>query len=225
MVVPYRDPSPDHYRRTAYDIGEWGLGLHDAVAGARLRLPGRDPLPRCRPARHARRAVRDPERRLHPRGGRRRALEARRPRARAPRSAARGGSSSPSTSPSPTTSTSSTGGSTRTARSSATSARPGSWSSATCPRARAAVHGTMVDQRTYAPFHQHFLIARLDMDVDGAGQHRPHGRDLAGRLLRGRPVRARAVAAPRSRCAPSPRAGRTTAGRPSAAGRSSTRRR
>lgn len=26
MVVPYRDPSFDHYRRTAYDIGEWGLG-------------------------------------------------------------------------------------------------------------------------------------------------------------------------------------------------------
>jgi primary-amine oxidase len=27
MVVPYRDPGPDHYRRTAFDIGEWGLGL------------------------------------------------------------------------------------------------------------------------------------------------------------------------------------------------------
>nr|WP_319446190.1 MULTISPECIES: primary-amine oxidase [unclassified Mycobacterium] len=27
MVVPYRDPSPDHYRRTAFDIGEWGLGF------------------------------------------------------------------------------------------------------------------------------------------------------------------------------------------------------
>ena len=27
--------------------------------------------------------------------------------------------------------------------------------------------GTLVDQRTYAPFHQHFLVARLDMDVDG----------------------------------------------------------
>ncbi len=27
MIVPYRDPSVDHYRRTAFDIGEWGLGF------------------------------------------------------------------------------------------------------------------------------------------------------------------------------------------------------
>ncbi|OBF11767.1 primary-amine oxidase [Mycobacterium sp. ACS4331] len=27
MMVPYRDPSTDHYRRTAFDIGEWGLGF------------------------------------------------------------------------------------------------------------------------------------------------------------------------------------------------------
>jgi primary-amine oxidase len=30
-----------------------------------------------------------------------------------------------------------------------------------------AAHGTVVDDRTYAPFHQHFLVARLDLDVDG----------------------------------------------------------
>ena len=27
MVVPYRDPTPAHYRRTAFDVGEWGLGF------------------------------------------------------------------------------------------------------------------------------------------------------------------------------------------------------
>jgi primary-amine oxidase len=27
MVVPYRDPTTDHRRRTAFDIGEWGMGF------------------------------------------------------------------------------------------------------------------------------------------------------------------------------------------------------
>ena len=40
--------------------------------------------------------------------------------------------------------------------------------------------GTVVDNRTYAPFHQHFLVARLDLDVDGDEQHR------AWRSTRGR---------------------------------------
>ena len=30
-----------------------------------------------------------------------------------------------------------------------------------------APNGTVVDQRTYAPFHQHFIVARLDLDLDG----------------------------------------------------------
>jgi primary-amine oxidase len=28
-------------------------------------------------------------------------------------------------------------------------------------------HGTVVDRRTYAPYHQHFIVARLDLDIDG----------------------------------------------------------
>jgi primary-amine oxidase len=30
-------------------------------------------------------------------------------------------------------------------------------------------NGTLVDQGIYAPFHQHFIVARLDLDVDGTG--------------------------------------------------------
>ena len=112
-----------------------GPRLHDDLARARLRLPRRDRLPRRGAARHARRAVRDPQRDLHPRGGQRGPLEARRRRRPARRSGASAGWCSPSTSPSPTTSTSSTGASTRTATSSARCARPGSWSRRTSPRA------------------------------------------------------------------------------------------
>ena len=80
MAVPYRDTSTDHYRRTAFDIGEWGIGVHDHLAHPGLRLPRRDPVPRRRPPRQQGRAVHDRERDLHPRGGQRRPLEARRPR-------------------------------------------------------------------------------------------------------------------------------------------------
>lgn len=42
------------------------------------------------------------------------------------------------------------------------------------PEGEPARHGTMVDTRTYAPYHQHFLIARLDLDVDGADGNTVH---------------------------------------------------
>jgi primary-amine oxidase len=35
------------------------------------------------------------------------------------------------------------------------------------PEGRQPPFGTLVDRRTYAPFHQHFIVARLDLDVDG----------------------------------------------------------
>ena len=73
-----RGPLPAHrvrHRRV-------GSGLHDDVAGTGLRLPRRDPLPRRGAAQQQGRAVHDHQRDLHPRGGQRRAVEARRPRHR-----------------------------------------------------------------------------------------------------------------------------------------------
>ena len=55
-----------------------GPGLHDHLADPGLRLPRRDPLSRRRAARLARRAGDDPQRDLHPRGGQRDPVEARR---------------------------------------------------------------------------------------------------------------------------------------------------
>ena len=48
MVVPYGDPSPTHYFKNAFDAGENGVGIAASPLTLRLRLPGRDPLPRRR---------------------------------------------------------------------------------------------------------------------------------------------------------------------------------
>jgi primary-amine oxidase len=72
--------------------------------------------------------------------------------------------------------------------------------------AQAPQTGTVVDERTYAPFHQHFLVARLDLDIDGDDNtvqevdsaalpitaDNPHGLDL---VTVGTPVRSEAESA------------------------------
>ena len=88
MVVPYRDPSPDHHRRTAYDIGEWGLGFMTTSLELGCDCLGEITYVDAVLHDSRGRAVHDHERHLHARGGRRRAVEARRREGRAPRSAA-----------------------------------------------------------------------------------------------------------------------------------------
>ena len=69
MVVPYRDPTTDHYRRTAFDIGEWGLGFMTTSLERGCDCLGEITLPRCGRARLGRAAPHHLPRHLHPRGG------------------------------------------------------------------------------------------------------------------------------------------------------------
>ena len=50
-------------------------------------------------------------------------------------------------------------------------------------------YGTMVDTRTYAPFHQHFLVAKLDLDIDGEDNTVVEVDSVAPPISAGEPVR------------------------------------
>jgi len=163
MVVPYRDTSPDHYRRTAFDIGEWGLGFMttslalgcdclgeiiylDAVVHDSRGEPRTIPNAIC---------IHEEDSGVlwkHVDGV--------------------------------------TGAQVRRARRLVISfhvtvanyeylvywrfyqdgnieCEVRATGIVVTSEASSSASGTLVDQRTYAPFHQHFIVARLDLDVDG----------------------------------------------------------
>jgi len=166
MIVPYRDPTADHYRRTAFDVGEWGLGFMttslelgcdclgeiaylDAVVHDSRGEPVTIPDAIC---------IHEEDNGI----GWKHVDE-------------RAGSES------------------RRARRLVISFHvtvanyeylvywrfyqdasiecevraTGIMVTSYFPEGRQPPFGTLVDRRTYAPFHQHFIVARLDLDVDG----------------------------------------------------------
>ena len=83
-------------------------------------------------------------------------------------------------------------------------------------------YGALVDERTYAPYHQHFLVARLDLDVDGEENTVYMSESEALPVgPRTTPTASRWCSAT-CPCAPRRKASRTTTGTPSDPGRSST---
>lgn len=167
MMVPYRDPSVDHYRRTAFDIGEWGLGFMTTS----LEL-GCDCLGE----------IRYLDATLHNSKGE--PYEIRNAVCIHEEDNAVLWKHVDSTS----------GAEVRRMRRLTISSHvtvanyeyliywrlyqdgnvecevraTGIMVTTPLPEGRPHPNGTLVDERTYAPFHQHFLVARLDLDVDGS---------------------------------------------------------
>jgi primary-amine oxidase len=166
MIVPYRDATPDHYRRTAFDIGEWGLGFMttslelgcdclgeiaylDAVVHDSRGEPVTIPNAIC---------IHEEDngilwKHVDERAG----AESRRARRLVIsfhvtvanyeylvywRFYQDGGIE-------------------------CEVRATGIMVTSSFPDGRQPPYGTLVDRRTYAPFHQHFIVARLDLDVDG----------------------------------------------------------
>ena len=73
--------------------------------------------------------------------------------------------------------------------------------------------GTVVDDQTYAPFHQHFIVARMDMEIDGPENTVVVSESEALPDLRTPTPTAWRWCSAAGRCSPSPRASRTSTGR------------
>ncbi len=166
MVVPYRDPTSDHYRRTAFDIGEWGLGFMTASLEHGCDCLGE---------------IRYLDAVVHDSAAEPRVI----PRAICIHEEDNGIGWKHVDHV--------TGAEVRRARRLVVSFQvtvanyeyliywrfyqdgniecevraTGVLVTSYFPDGRQPPFGTLVDQRTYAPFHQHFIVARLDLDVDG----------------------------------------------------------
>jgi primary-amine oxidase len=166
MIVPYRDATPDHYRRTAFDIGEWGLGFMTTSLELGCDCLGEisyldavlhDSHGRPRTIRNAICVHEEDDGVLWKHVDERTGAEVRRARRlvisfhvtvanyeylvywRFYQDA-------------------SIECEVRATGIMVTSSFPAGSQPAT---------GTLVDERTYAPYHQHFIVARLDLDIDG----------------------------------------------------------
>jgi len=166
MIVPYRDATPDHYRRTAFDVGEWGLGFMttslelgcDCLGEIRyLDAVMHDSYGEPRTIRNAVCIHEEDDGILWKHVDEQTGAEVRRAR--------------------------------RLVISFHVTVAnyeylvywrfyqdgniecevraTGIMVTSSFPPGRAPATGAIVDQRTYAPYHQHFIVARLDLDVDG----------------------------------------------------------
>jgi primary-amine oxidase len=195
MIVPYRDPSPDHYRRTAFDIGEWGLGFMTtslelgcdclgeiSYLDAVLHNSHGEPVT-------IRNAICIHEedsgvlwKHVDPRTG----AETRRQRRLVVSSHVTVGNYEYLT----------YWRFYQDGNIECEVRATGLMVTTSIPEGQATpATGSLVDERTYAPFHQHFIVARLDLDVDGEpntvlatesqappiGPENPHGLALVQR--------------------------------------------
>jgi primary-amine oxidase len=166
MIVPYRDATTDHYRRTAFDIGEWGLGFMTTSLELGCDCLGEisyldavvhDSRGQPRTIRNAICIHEEDDGILWKHVDERTGAEVRRARR-------------------------------LVVSFHVTVANyeylvywrfyqdgsiecevraTGIMVTSSFPPGRPPATGTVIDQRTYAPYHQHFIVARLDLDVDG----------------------------------------------------------